>query len=395
MIDTKPAAVVLSGYVTGLAAVRELAGEGVRVTVVPLSRSAIANRSRWVSEVGWPGCGESREALLDLLRRRAPEWAGHVLLPTSDPAVEILARHHEELSRSYRLATPPWEVTQWLFEKEKTYQAARRADVPLPHDYGPASPALLDAEIRYPVLLKPSTNLEFGQKLRRKILVAENRSELRDALNTLARHGLTAMAYDLIPGPDSAYYNYLTYIDRQGKEVAGLAIRKIRKAPSKYGVGRVATNEVDEARAEALRRLTLSLLRGIGWAGPASAEFKLDPRDGQFKLMEINGRQSLMMGIGPAAGVPFALLTWREAAEGAVQPVRPNGWRGCWIHGIHDIVYTFSFERRQFIGWKDFLAPYRGAKTWAVWSWRDPAPFFWQWALAIRSRLQRRWSRSA
>ncbi len=395
-MDTEdPTTIVLGGYVTALSAVRTLAAAAIPAVVVPFSAFEIAPRSRWATETARLGPGETRAALLSLLRVRADRWKGRLLLPTADPAVEVLARHHAELSRTYRLITPPWEVTRQILVKEATYEAARRAGVVCPACYGPAAPELLTAELRYPVLLRPSMSTEFLARTGRKAIVADNPAELRAALRRIEETGLSATAYDFIPGPDSAYFNYLTYVDRQGAEVGGLAVRKVRKAPPRLGVGCVVTNDVDPATADRLRASTLALLKAVRWTGPASAEFKLDLRDGQLKFIEVNGRQSLVMGIGPAAGVPFPVLAWREAVEGDVRGVSQNGWRGYWIHEMGDIVHNFLPGLADGGGPRRFAVPYRSPHALAVWSRRDPWPFFWQWLLAACEKLYRRWRRGA
>ena len=77
-----------------------------------------------------------------------------------------------------------------------------------------------------------------------------------------------------------------------------------------------------------LREPTIALLQRIGWQGMASAEYKLDPRDGRYRLMEINGRCFLINGLPTRCGVNYPLLAWREHALREAVGAEANGWRG-------------------------------------------------------------------
>jgi predicted ATP-grasp superfamily ATP-dependent carboligase len=176
---------------------------------------------------------------------------------------------------------------------------------------------------------------------------------------------------DLIPGPDSLFYNYTVYIDRQGNPAAELGMKKLRKSPPFFGVCRVG--EVVEVNE--LREPTLELLSHVGWRGMASAEYKLDPRDGRYRLIDINARPFLMQGLALRAGVNYPLLAWREAVSGEKVKASYNGWNGVWINFLDDVYYGAFFRETEGLSLRQYLAPYGRRKTFAVWSAADPKPF--------------------
>jgi predicted ATP-grasp superfamily ATP-dependent carboligase len=395
--DRKIGAVVIGGYVNALDAVRALAAWNVPVAVVRTQPYDIAHLSWRTSEsVSLEDSRTHPDPLFPLLRQHAQKWPGRVLIATTDPALETLSRRRDELSRHYRVPIPRWEVTSRLLRKDRTANVARETGVPTPFSYGPACRELLDRGcLRFPVVLKPANSHLMEQRLGRKLLAVRDEEEFRRNLDLLAGNELTADVFDLVPGPDGAFFNYLTYIDRQGRPVAELAVRKIRKAPAFHGVGRVVTNaDVPHEVALTLRRHTLAILDAIGWRGPASAEFKLDPRDGQLRLMDINGRCSLMMGIARRAGLDFPHLIWKDAVGGELSPVRSNGWKGVWINAHADILHGAFFHSKEGYGWREYLAPYRRPRTYAVWSLRDPMPALAQWARSLASAMMLPFSRS-
>jgi predicted ATP-grasp superfamily ATP-dependent carboligase len=362
--------------------VRALGKHGIPVTVVVTNNDDMAQYSRWVHERHKLFQLFSRpETLLELLERQSKRWRGWTIFPTRDDAAVVIAKNHEYLSRWYRLTIPPWEVMQWLINKNLTYQAADAVGVDTAKSYGPATSEAADChEISFPVVVKPSESHLFQKRFGKKLFVARNREELLKSIHKVLAAGLRAQIMDLIPGPDSLFYNYSAYLDRRGEPLAEFPMRKLRKDPPFFGVCRVA----ETSSSQKLREPTIEILRRIGWQGMANAEYKLDPRDGRYRLMEINGRCFLMHGLARRAGINYPLLSWLECAGDKELSVRPNGWQGVWLHLKADLTYALLFHRTERLGLRDYLCPYSRPKTFAVWDRGDPKPFVWEWARTSR-----------
>ncbi len=126
----------------------------------------------------------------------------------------------------------------------------------------------------------------------------------------------------------------------------------------------------------------------------AVAEFKLDPRDGRFRFMEVNGRSVIYNGLLRRAGLDLAGLAWSDQVCGQPEPARPNGWPGVWIHLHADVLYSLLYRRYDRVAFADFLAPYRRPKIDAVWSATDPFPFITQWSRTARTGAVGRFGRA-
>jgi predicted ATP-grasp superfamily ATP-dependent carboligase len=137
-----------------------------------------------------------------------------------------------------------------------------------------------------------------------------------------------------------------------------------------------------------LREPTIELLRRIGWRGVASAEYKRDPRDGRFRLMEINGRCYLSHMLATRCGVNYPLLTWQEHSRRQRVGATSNGWSGVWLHLHADLLYTMTQERGPDWNWRAFIRSYTGPWIDAVWSAADPGPFVAQWRGTLRKAAQ-------
>lgn len=374
---------MVGGHTNGLGVVRALGKHGIPVTVVVTNNDDMAQYSRWVNEHHklYQLCSRP-ETLLELLERQSQRWRGWTVFPTSDDAVVVIAKNHEYLSRWYRLTTPEWGIMQWLINKKLTYQAAEAVGVDTAKSYGPATFEAADCHgISFPVVVKPIESHLFRMRFGKKLFVARDREELLKSIHKVVAGGLRAEIIDLIPGPDSLFYNYSVYIDRRGEPIADFSMRKLRKDPPFFGVCRVA----ETTSSRELREPTIEILRRIGWQGMANAEYKLDPRDGRYRLMEINGRCFLMHGLARRAGINYPFLSWLESAGEKEPSVHPNGWQGVWLHLKADLTYALLFRRTERLGVRDYLYPHSRPKTFAVWDRRDPKPFVWEWACTSRT----------
>ena len=81
-----------------------------------------------------------------------------------------------------------------------------------------------------------------------------------------------------------------------------------------FGSPRVAISERIPDVVEPGRRI----LAAMEFRGFACIEFKLDRRDGVYKLMDVNGRHNLSGMLAVRSGLNFPLRQYRHLAEGIV-----------------------------------------------------------------------------
>jgi predicted ATP-grasp superfamily ATP-dependent carboligase len=99
---------------------------------------------------------------------------------------------------------------------------------------------------------------------------------------------------------------------------ATFAYRRLRE----YPVGGGPSTLRESVRDESLCRTTERLLSALRWVGVAMAEFKVDPRDGRPKLLEVNPRFWGSLHHAILSGVDFPHLLCRMAIDGDVPPLR-------------------------------------------------------------------------
>ena len=374
--ESLPGAIVIGGYINALTTIRALASRGVKSIVISTTAADMAPWSRYADQtLKLRDLHSDPEKLIRLLKSQADSWKGKVLLPTNDHALEIISLHREELLEHYKPVAPAWPKVQSIIDKDHLYSQAQKLNIPVARDYGPVSHGLLEMEgLRFPLLVKPNHGYKYHALFGTKVSVVRNDQELRDQVEILDSHGLEARLMDLIPGPDTNCYNFTCYRGRQGEILGRFRIRKVRKSPPVFGVGRVACPTEENGFEED----AVKLMEAIDWHGPASLEFKQDSRDGKFYLLDFNGRLFLMAGVALQTGINYAHLAWTEAVGKPLYEPETNGWQGSWIHFLDDLYYSFIRSDLEQVKFAQFISHYKRPRAFAVASSRDPVPFLAQ-----------------
>lgn len=382
-----PGALVIGGDYQGLAIARSLGRRGVRVAVVDDERSPAAvsrhvDRSLRVDDL------RDDAAALDALDRAARVLGdGWVLYPTRDETVALLARRRRELERSFRVPTPGWEAVRTCWDKRETYRLAAALDVAHPRTWVPDGPGDLvgvaAAAARGPFVVKPAIKEHFFYATGAKAWRVETPDELADAV---ARAAAVAgpgeiLVQEMVPGGGEEQYSYCALV-AGGAPVAVMTVRRRRQHPSDFGRASTYVETVDLPGLDAPSERFLAALR---FDGLVEIEYKRDPRDGVLKLLDVNARTWGYHSLGPAAGVDFPWLHYRDQIGAGPprddrEPVRARpGVR--WVRLATDLPNALRDAAAGRTRLAEYLRSLPGADTEAVFSLRDPLPWFYECAL--------------
>lgn len=328
-------ALVIGGDYRGLGIVRSLGRRGIPVWVL-YDEHRIAATSRYARRAfRWPA--ESEQAQLDFLLDLAARFGldGWAVFPTGDNAGALLARHHALLAERFRLTVPPWEVYRWAYDKRLTYQLAAELGIDYPPTWYPCGREDLAAlECTFPVILKPASKPALNRFTHAKAWLAGSRSELLaryEEATTLVPPELI-MVQALVPGGGETQLSYAA-LCLDGSVRASIIARRLRQYPIDFGRSSTYVESIDQPEIEAAGRRLLQALR---FSGLIEIEFKRDPRDGRYKLLEMNPRVWGWHTLGRLAGVDFPYLQWR-AAHGLPVPELRARAGARWIHLVLDI----------------------------------------------------------
>jgi D-aspartate ligase len=380
-----PGAVVVGAHVNGLGIIRSLGRRHVPIAVLCTRPFDVAQHSRWVSERhDLFELHERPDSLAEYLEHNRDRWRGWGVFPTNDDSMTALARHHDELSGDFRLTTQPWETVADVVDKDRMHVLAQSVGIDVPVCYGPATPEMASARIRYPVVVKPIQHDRLISAFGTKLFLARNREELALAIERLRAAEVRGLVFEFVPGPDRDIRVYCVYVDEGGEPTEGVTIRKLRQNPPLTGGARAAEIGPDEP---GLREATVELLRRVGFRGLAFAEFKRDARSGRFTFIEVNGRAVQFNSILPPTGIDLVGMAWSDFVLGERPRGRRTTWNGSWIHLQADIRCSVVYRRTERLSAAELVAPYRRPKTYAVWSAADPRPYLAQTALGVRGAV--------
>ena len=371
---TMTRAIVVSGATHGLGVVRSLGRQGVPVTVVSYDRRDIAPSSRYVHEViPAPHPDKDEAQFVKVLLETAHRCPGSLLIPASDAALGTVARHKTSLEDAGLIvASDGAEVTETLLNKATTFALARSAGVP-----SPATFAVSDeddvrrfcASAEFPAVLKPELSHIYRELVGVKWSRVESAEEALRAYTVARSHSLEVVLQELIPGDEQCGAVYNSYFC-DGEPLVEFTSRKIRNSPPDTGSPSVVVSEWMPEVAEQGRRL----LGAARFSGYSCTEFKRDPRDGQYKVMEVNARHNLSSLLATRCGLNFPWLQYQHLVDGVV-PVQRDYEQGIyWVDITRDLQHLRHYLRRPGYSLNDFLQPYRRPHVCAVLDRDDLGP---------------------
>ena len=366
-------AVVLGGDYQGLGIVRSLGRHGVPVCVVDDERS-IARLSRYARGFERIAAMGDEDSFIDdlLAIGQRKGLHGWVLYPTRDETVAAIARNRGRLASFFRVPTAEWDVIRWAWDKRSTYELADLCGVPAPRTWQPGSLAELEAiDAEPPFAIKPAIKEHFFYATKAKAWRADSREQLRELFlraEAIVGPGET-MVQELIPGDGLQQYAYCALYER-GEPMATMVARRLRQHPPEFGRASTYVETVDAPEVEALAE---KVLRRIGYDGLVELEFKLDPRNGAYKLLDFNARTWGYHTLAQEAGVDFPYLLYRRQLR---QPVRLQRTRPGvrWVRLLTDMPTAAIEIAGGRMSTRAYLRSLRGADCEAVFSARDPLP---------------------
>jgi len=178
---------------------------------------------------------------------------------------------------------------------------------------------------------------------------------------------------EIIPGPDDNLYKMQGYVNSQGKLVVKFFYRKLRQNPPRFGIARVGFSTEKYPEVE---ELTEELLGRTNYRGYFSNEFKMDPRDGQLKLIENNCRMPRSGMLAIVSGVNFPWLIYQDLVLNQQNDVTQYKVGTYWIDLWPDMINSLFRHHLEEIRPRDYIGPYLTRnKVFADLNFADPVPF--------------------
>jgi D-aspartate ligase len=362
-------AVVFGLLHAGLAVTRSLGRAGIPVTGISWNPHDFGLKSRYLAE---KRLVEGDRAVLDAVRAEA---AGDrvVLFPERDEHVEWALDHWADANKVADMPLPAdREAVVRLRRKDVLPQVAAEAGVPSPGTVlADGDDAVREAGLRAPMVVKAVEGQEFALTFGQKALVAESVDEALAVARQASERGFQTIVQEIVPDSHERIYSLLAYIARDGRPLVTLVGRKVRQGPLRFGTS--AVFEVDYEPT--VLDQGLRLLQAAGYTGIAHVEFAQDPRDGEFRVLEVNTRLPVWAALAANRHLDLPRIVYDDLSGREVSPLPTFKDDLTWVYLAKDVHVSLQMARRRELGPRRFLREYlRQPKARAIFARDDPLP---------------------
>ncbi len=383
-----------------LAVVRSLGRAGIPATVGSSLPESLAGSSKYCAgRLQYPSPAERTEDFLASIEREVSSGRYAVLLPMSDITVRLVARMRDSLSRFACVPFPSEERVIAAQDKRSLLLLAKKLSISIPETLfaiGDEIAKEASRDLTYPVVIKPrfSRYQRNGKWVSGDVQYAWDPADLLRKYEAAHARVPCPLVQEKIEGEGRGVFLLVW----NGELKAAFCHRRLREKPP-WGGPSVYRESI--AFDEEMVKKSLRLLQAIGWQGPAMVEFKVDNRDGQSKLMEVNGRFWGSLQLAIDAGMNFPLLLFR-LATGEDVPTQFDykvGVKSRWLLGDLDHLLIRLTHRTGGNGLVDdgvsrlracrnFLKFYERNTRYEVFRWEDRGPGWRECKTYIRDLLR-------
>ena len=178
---------------------------------------------------------------------------------------------------------------------------------------------------------------------------------------------------EIIPGSATHMYGFNAYYSKNFAPHTKFMYRRIREWPHTFGNGCLIKPIIQPE----LETIITKLIKKIKYYGIVDAEFKKDPRDNLFKLIEINARPWMQNSLPSRCGIDFSYLAYMDAIGKPVNQLNTNQTLDTrWLLVIDDLASSFLSMSKGSLTFSTWVKSLVGKKEYATYATDDPMPAF-------------------
>ena len=247
----------------------------------------------------FPNLGE-REAFADILIQVAEQYKEDgkqlLLVGTNDLYVRLIIEHQEQLRRYYTFNYIEEPLMNDLLVKKNFYALCEKhgVDIPATHFHSCQTDAPFEGDVTFPVIVKPSNGVLYYKNPfpnMQKVYKVDSYDEINEVVTTIRESGYDAdlIIQDYIPGDDTYMWDSVVYVSSKGKPQLVTFAQVVLQEHELTAIGNYTA--LITRYNEKMMKVLQQFLEEVGYVGFANFDLKYDPRDGTFKVFEVNIRQ--------------------------------------------------------------------------------------------------------
>ena len=368
---------------------RSLGPRGIPVHGIDADPMAFGLASRYITPHPLPNADDTEENRLQFLLSLGKQLGQAVLYPLRDDDVILCSRERKQLEKYYLSVMPDHATVMNLLTKDGLTRVAQSFGVSAPAMFVPrdlGEVEVMARQLSYPVLIKPMVSPswlrpEIVSLLRddplsgpAKVALCQDPESLVSIYRQVAVYDSRVIIQEVIPGEDEHLVYFCFYLDRESRPLATFAGRKLRLLPVGFG----SASYVRSFRDRELEEISLQFLRDVRYRGLGGIEFKKDPRDGAYKLIEFNVRFGMWDALGVRCGVDIPYISYCDALGLPVEPQHDYRENIAWIDLQRDIRAFLIYRKKNQLSMAQWLKSLRGEKDWSVYAPGDWKPAIYE-----------------
>jgi len=383
-VQKKPGALIIEGHVQGLANTRLLGQADIPVIVVD-KENCVAKYSKYCK--AFYKCPDYlSDDFIDFLIRlnKAFNLTNWLLLPSNDHAVYNISLHKNTLSQYYKIITEDIAVINNIYNKRKLLKIAEQAGIPIPATIMPEIKNPSKVDLRYPILIKGNQGLNFYKRFKHKAVIIKTSDELVNIWDKELKEAKPEeyIIQEIIPNVHKTV-SVTVFAEKGNVHTYWMGV-KLREHPVTFGTATCAKSMYDEE----MLNLSKKLIKQLNYTGVCEIEWIRDSRDNIPKLIEINARTWLWVGLAAKCGVNYPKIIYEYMYDRKIPKVTDYLKDKIWLNIYTDFVYSMLniFKKLESPGY--ILKTYSNFQE-ACWDIKDPIPFI-KYGLSIFYFLENR-----
>jgi len=296
-----------------LAVVRSLGRKGIPVTVGERTFLNTSFFSKYCAKrLVYPSPRRFPDQFIEFLLKEIKESHYDCLFPMEEETLLLLAKYHSEISQYTYLLSPDLKQIEFVRDKRNLMEFAESHGIPAPKTFQiQGTEDLHSSSIPIPAVIKPRISSgSFG------IVYVKKKEDLIPSYQSVHERYPFPIIQEWIPDGGGTY-GLSALFDETSSIKAAFVHKKLRMYPVQGGPSTLR----EGVEHPQIMALGLSLLKSLNWVGVGMIEFKVDPRDGIPKLMEVNPRFWGSLQLAIISGVDFPYLILRMARRESFEPI--------------------------------------------------------------------------
>ena len=369
-------AIIIEGHVQGLSNTRSLGEDGIPVYVVDKNDCIARYSKHCLKFFKSPDFIEDDfvEFLVELAEKeKIQDW---LILPSNDHAVYSLSKHKEKLEKYFKIITPNLDIVDNIYNKINLINIASSLGIPTPKTYTfSGEDNLFTIDLNFPVITKGCNGLSFYRALGKKVIKSNNHKELINNIDFIENKYFADKSFtqELIPYDGTNNTVSFTAFCDNGQIKTFWIGEKIREHPIRFGTATCAKS----VYIEECHNQSISLLNVLNFTGVCEVEYLKDPRDGEYKLIEINPRTWLWVELARKCGVDYAKIIYDYVNGNNVTYPKHYKTNKYWINPFTDTFFGIKGIVTRKINFKDYYSSiFQTGTVNALFSKKDMLPGF-------------------